>query len=95
MEKNYITLKTLVEEGRVEYTASTSGGEYAGQCPFCKKEEEWTGDDRFRVWPEHPEDETGRFWCRQCQEKGDGIDFLMKMEGLEYVEAKRYLKARK
>ena len=28
--------------------AATNGGEWAGPCPFCG------GDDRFRLWPQHP-----------------------------------------
>ena len=51
-------------------TASTSGGEYAGPCPRCG------GEDRFRVWPEHPRSESGRFFCRRCDWSGDGIDLL-------------------
>lgn len=60
--------------------ASTSGGEYAGACPWCG------GKDRFRVWPEQ-----GRWWCRQCGRKGDAIQYLRERSGLSFVEAKRVL----
>lgn len=51
--------------------------EWAGPCPRCKD-----GDDRFLTWPD-----TGLFWCRQCDWKGDEIQFLHDTEGLSYVEA--------
>ena len=61
--------------------ATTSGGEWAGPCPECE------GEDRFRVWPDHPKSDTGRFWCRQCGWKGDGIDYLRDLRGLSFREA--------
>jgi len=59
--------------------ATTGGGEWAGPCPFCE------GNDRFRVWPE--QGPTGRYWCRGCGKKGDGIQFLRDKDGLSYREA--------
>lgn len=61
--------------------AATNGGEWAGPCPKCG------GEDRFRVWPDHPEYDTGRFWCRQCDWSGDGIDYLQELRGLTFPEA--------
>jgi len=58
--------------------ASTHGGEYAGPCPWCG------GDDRFRVWPDA--DKPG-YWCRQCDRKGDAIQYLREHDGLTYREA--------
>src|SRR3974390_3094964 len=58
--------------------SSTSGGEYAGPCPFCG------GNDRFRVWPEH---KGGRYWCRGCQKTGDEIQLLRDLCDLSYSEA--------
>jgi DNA primase len=54
-----------------------AGGEYAGPCPWCG------GRDRFRVWP------TGhaRWWCRQCNRRGDTIDLLRERDGLSYPQA--------
>ncbi len=60
--------------------AATKGGEYAGACPFCG------GKDRFRAWPQ-----SGRWWCRQCERKGDAIDFLRQLHGWGYKEACEYL----
>ncbi len=57
----------------------TNGGEYASACPYCG------GHDRFRIWPN--EGETGRFWCRQCNEHGDLIDHLRRQKGMTFQEA--------
>ena len=62
--------------------ATTNGGEYAGACPFCG------GKDRFRAWPQ-----TGRWWCRQCDRKGDAIDLLRERDGLTYRQALEALHA--
>jgi DNA primase len=58
--------------------ATTHGGEYAGPCPWCG------GHDRFRVWPAA---DTPGYWCRQCDRKGDAIQWLRDREGLTYREA--------
>lgn len=66
----------------LKYVSGTSGGEYAGPCPWCG------GEDRFRVWPDHPSGATGgKFMCRGCGRQGDGIQFVRDMEGLSYIEA--------
>jgi hypothetical protein len=62
---------------------SRRGPEYHGPCPFCG------GTDRFTVWPE--QGETGRYWCRQCNWKGDAIQLLRDRDGLSFMEAKRSL----
>ena len=66
------------------YTSLTrkSAHEYCGPCPWCG------GSDRFIVWTN--KGKGGQFYCRQCQEKGDGIAFLKK-EGLNFHEALREL----
>lgn len=56
--------------------------EYAGSCPWCG------GNDRFIVWPH--QGHGGRYLCRQCQRKGDGIDYL-RDQGLSFSEAKIFL----
>lgn len=63
-----------------------TASERAGPCPWCG------GEDRFRVWPDHPSRATGgRFLCRGCGRQGDGIQFLREMEGLSYRDASKRL----
>lgn len=61
-------------------TGATAGGEYAGPCPWCG------GADRFRVWPQHPSGHA-RWWCRQCDRRGDAIDLLRTRHGLGFRQA--------
>lgn len=66
----------------MKHVAGTSGGEWAGPCPWCG------GRDRFRVWPKHPSgDVGGRFMCRACGRTGDAIQLLRDRDGLTYPEA--------
>jgi len=72
--------------GRLKHVAASSGGEFAGPCPWCG------GDDRFRVWPEHPSGAAGgKFMCRRCGWQGDGIQFVRDMSGVSYADACRQL----
>lgn len=73
-------LTLLSRDTDLRRVASTSGGEYAGPCPWCG------GRDRFRAWPE-----SGRWWCRQCGRRGDSIQYLRDCHGLTFTEAKRAL----
>lgn len=62
--------------------AGTRGGEWAGPCSFCG------GDDRFRV---HPNWQGGEWHCRGCSpdERWHSVyDYVMKRDGLTFVEAK-------
>jgi DNA primase len=56
-----------------------SSREWAGPCPLCG------GTDRFRVWPE--KGEGGQWWCRRCNQGGDVLAFLRKVEGMSCPEA--------
>lgn len=56
--------------------ARTNGGEFAGPCPFCG------GRDRFRVWPA-----KWRWWCRQCERKGDAIAFVQQLYKVGFRDA--------
>src|SRR5918911_4339188 len=70
---------------RLKKVAMTSGGEYAGPCPFCG------GRDRFRVQPER-----GRWWCRGCSDGSrwqDAIAYVRKRDGVDFAEACRRLGA--
>jgi len=53
--------------------------ELAGPCPQCG------GQDRFIVRPN--EGATGRYFCRQCGAKGDGIQYLRDFEGYSFAAA--------
>lgn len=57
-------------------TSNTHGGEYHCGCPKCE------GTDRFMLWSG-----TGRYWCRQCDAKGDAIQFCRDFMGLNFKEA--------
>lgn len=67
--------------GDLKRVAGTSGGEWAGACPFCD------GRDRFRVQP-HAEG-GGRWLCRHCTNAkwGDVIAFVMRSSGLDFRAA--------
>ena len=65
----------------------TSGGEYAGPCPFCPG-----GRDRFRGWPAHPSG-RGRWWCRRCSASGDAIEYVRRRDGVSFAAACRTLNA--
>jgi len=66
----------IQQDVSLKRVSSTGGGEYAGACPWCG------GKDRFRVWPE-----GGNYWCRQCNRKGDAIQYLRDYRGKSYQEA--------
>ncbi len=80
-----VDLLDLIErDTRLKRVARTHGGEYAGSCPFCG------GDDRFRVWPEHP-DGRGQWWCRRCERGGDAVDYVRARRNLDFVDACEWL----
>lgn len=57
-------------------TSSTKGGEYHSPCPKCG------GKDRFIIW-----EIKGRYQCRQCNCKGDEIQFCRDFLGLDFKSA--------
>ena len=67
----------------VRRVAATNGGEWAGPCPFCG------GSDRFLVWPE--KGETGAYWCRQCNARGDLIQYLRDVRKMTFREACQFV----
>jgi DNA primase len=71
----------LSEHTSLRRVASTDRGEYAGPCPFC------AGTDRFRFWPCHSSGQ-GRYWCRQCNEKGDEIQFRRTFLDMSFADAR-------
>lgn len=60
------------------------GRSYVGLCPFHKEK-----SPSFHVSPER-----GYFHCFGCKESGSALDFVMKTEGLTFVEAVRQLAER-
>lgn len=62
--------------------ASTNGGEYSAPCPFPKCSGD---DDSFRIWPN--EGESGRYWCRKCENSGDAIQFCRDVWSMEFQAA--------
>lgn len=70
-------LDFAIEDGlEPKKVASTKGGEYHSPCPSCG------GKDRFIIW-----DKLNRYWCRQCNHKGDEIQYCRDFHGLSYPEA--------
>ncbi len=59
------------------------GRDHVGLCPFHKEK-----TPSFTVSPD-----KGFFYCFGCQEKGSAIDFVMKTQGLEFLEAVERLAA--
>ena len=57
-----------------------TASEWASPCPFCG------GKDRCQIWPDESEG-RGYYWCRQCDAKGDGIQFLRDFADMTYAEA--------
>lgn len=53
-----------------------SVGEYHSECPSCG------GKDRFIIWIS-----SDRYWCRQCDSKGDAIQFCREFFGLSFQES--------
>ena len=83
--KSRVDLVELAGHSGLKKVASTRGGEWAGPCPFCG------GRDRFRVQPA-----TGLWFCRQGCSDGrwqDAIGFVMRRDGVPFVEACRILGA--
>jgi len=73
-------LETLQSRGlALKKVSNSKGGEWAGPCPACG------GRDRFRCWPEARG--TGAYWCRQCDAKGDLLQFFRDFEGLSFKDA--------
>lgn len=77
MPENILTIAR--KDIQLTWAANTRGGEFCGACPKCG------GKDRFLVWP--GEGETGRFWCRKCNIKGDAIDYLRLTKKLSFKDA--------
>ena len=60
--------------------ASTNGGEYKSKCPNCQ-----SGIDRFCIWPSQKN--SGQYWCRVCEVKGDAIQFCRDFLRMTFQQA--------
>lgn len=82
-DTSMVDLVSLIEMRspvRLKRVATTDGGEFQGNCPFCG-----VGTNRFHCWPNSST--KGHYWCRVCDAKGDAVTFLQKWEDLNYFEA--------
>jgi len=62
--------------------AASGGGEYHSSCPRCG------GRDRFIIQPNYVmKNCTGRYICRQCEIKGDTIQFCRDIMKLQWEQA--------
>jgi len=53
-----------------------TANEYSTSCPWCG------GTDRFCIWPNE-----NTYWCRQCNRKGDIIQWFIDMDGMDFKDA--------
>ena len=79
-------LSLVAHDTTLRRVADSTGGYYAGSCPFCG------GTDRFRVWPNHPD--GPRWWCANggrngCGRGGDTIAYLVERGDITKAEAYR------
>lgn len=69
--------------------SSIHGGEYHSPCPACG------GKDRFHCWPDrvstNSQGAVGVWGCRGCDDSGDIISFMVKYDGLSFVDACKQL----
>lgn len=56
-----------------------SSREHAGACPLCGGDPQTS--DRLRVFND------GKWWCRRCDQGGDAVSWLRKVDGLSCPEA--------
>lgn len=87
--KNMILLELAQQIGlSPKRTASTQGGEYHASCPACG------GNDRFILQPNKSQKNcVGYYFCRQCNKKGDTIQFCIDFLHQTFQEALRQVGA--
>lgn len=82
IDQAHINLLTLMPVP-LKKVGGTNGGEYHGPCPFCG------GKDRFIVQPNNGN--GGHWWCRQCDQHGDAVAFVMAHYQLDFKAACEFL----
>ena len=80
IDQSHVDLLNLIPV-QAKKVASTGGGEYHSPCPFCG------GKDRFIIQPR-----AGRWMCRQCDKRGDAIEFVKEYHGKDFKAACEYLR---
>lgn len=71
-----------------KWVASTAGGEYHSSCPICG------GKDRFYIQPYKQMSKClGAYCCRQCNARGDSIEFAKQFLNCSFVEAAALVQA--
>ncbi len=84
-------LDLVHEKGLIaKRAANTQGGEYHSPCPVCG------GSDRFVIQPnKQMKNCTGYYFCRQCNARGDSIQFCLDYLGFtNFKEAEKYVEAK-
>lgn len=78
-----ILLNLAQEKGlNPKFVATTAGGEYHSSCPVCG------GRDRFVIQPnKQMRNCMGSYFCRQCDTKGDSIQFCRDHLGYDFKDA--------
>ncbi len=72
-----------------KWVATTQGGEYHSSCPECG------GKDRFVIQPNKQQKNCiGYYFCRQCDARGDSIQFCIEFLGYSFKEAAEYVGAK-
>lgn len=66
--------------------SGSKGGEYHCACPGCGDGGKGRNSDRFHAWPDQ-NDAQGSWWCRQCNQGGDVIQFMREFQGKTFKEA--------
>ena len=79
MNKNFIK-PNIVDVASAYLDLKPAGqGKWKSICPFHEE-----SNPSLYIWENHGDD--GRFQCFGCGEKGDVIDFLMKIENITFPE---------
>jgi CHC2 zinc finger len=79
-----VPITTVLERAGV--VLRRAGKDYEARCPFCARSR--TSSRNLRVYP-RSRTGGGRVHCFSCQADGDGIDFVMRLKGVDFATAVR------